>query len=108
MQDTGQRFPSGALVLMALPNREGRRRLGVTVSSTVGNSVVRSKVKRRLRDLFRKRRALLPPGCDVVLIGRAAAARASFAALAKDFEAAAKKARARLLGPGGVDAAQSP
>ena len=106
VQDGGQRFPSGALVLMASPNPQGRRRLGVTVSSTVGNSVVRSKVKRRLRHLFRKERALLPDGCDVVLIARSAAARVSFAALAKDFEAAANKARARMTvtNKGGADA----
>ena len=105
MQDGGARFPCGALVLMALPNKDGVRRLGVTVSSTVGNSVVRSKVKRRLRALFRARRALLPAACDVVLIARAAAAKASFAELARDFESAAAKAKKRLSpASGGPDA----
>ena len=101
VQDGGARFPCGCLVLMALPNDEGRRRLGVTVSSTVGNSVVRSRVKRKLRAILRTRRALLPERCDVVLIARASAARATFAEISRDFESAAAKARTRLGASGG-------
>ena len=96
MQDHGQRFTASALVLMIQPNPDGVRRLGVTVSSKVGNSVVRSKVKRRLRAIFRHRRSLLPPGCDAVLVARGQAAGASFAELARQFEAVADKARRRL------------
>lgn len=96
MQDGGARFVSGVLVLMVSPSPDGRRRLGVTVSSRVGNSVVRSKVKRRFREIFRHRRALLPDGCDVVMVARAGADEASFQELEKLFEAAAVKARRRL------------
>ena len=100
MQDGGARFVSGVLVLMVSPNPDGRRRLGVTVSTRVGNSVIRSKVKRRFREIFRHRRSLLPDRCDVVMIARAGADRASFQELEKLFEAAAEKAR-RKLSPAG-------
>lgn len=99
VQDGGQRFVSGALVLMLSPNPSGSRRLGVTVSSKVGNSVVRSKIKRWFREIFRKHRALLPAACDVVLIARAPAAQSSLAELTRLFEVAAEKARRRPLAP---------
>ena len=101
MQDGGARFVSGALVLMVSASPDGRRRLGVTVSSRVGNSVVRSRVKRRFRELFRRRRACLPPACDVVMVARVGAGQASYHELEKLFEAAAERAR-RKFSPTGT------
>jgi ribonuclease P protein component len=49
-------------------------RLGVTVSRKVGGAVVRNRVKRRIREWFRVRRASLGGGRDWVVIGRATAA----------------------------------
>ena len=49
-------------------------RLGITVSRKVGGAVVRNRVKRRVREWFRMRRASLGGGRDWVVIGRAAAA----------------------------------
>jgi ribonuclease P protein component len=86
---------------MVSPSPEGRRRLGVTVSSRVGNSVIRSKVKRRFREIFRHRRSLLPDRCDVVMVARAGADQVSYQELEKLFEAAAQKAR-RKLSPAGA------
>ena len=47
-----------------------RRRLGVTVSRRVGNSVIRNRVKRQIREWFRSARRRLPLGADVVVIAR--------------------------------------
>lgn len=93
VQERGRRYAVGALVLLVMPNSLGHRRLGVTVSSKVGNSVVRSKIKRWFREIFRKQRALLPPEVDVVLIARGAAAESSLQGLTQDFEKAASLAR---------------
>jgi ribonuclease P protein component len=49
---------------------ENRRRLGVTVSKRVGNSVVRNRVKRCIREWFRHAREELPAGSDIVVIAR--------------------------------------
>ncbi len=89
VQGRGRRCVAGSLVLLGLENTLGVRRLGVTVSSKVGNSVVRSQVKRWLRDIFRKERALLPPSLDVVLIARSSAAQSSREKLRRDFARAA-------------------
>jgi len=99
VQDGGARFVSGVLVLMVSPSPDGRRRLGVTVSTRVGNSIVRSKVKRRFREIFRRRRGLLPDACDVVMVARPGAFDASYQDLEKLFEAAAQKARRKFACP---------
>jgi len=73
------------------------------VSTKVGNSVVRSKVKRRLRDIFRKQRALMPDSSDLVLIARSSAAKAPYDKLLRDFGAVAAQA-AKAKGPGAAAA----
>ena len=54
--------------------RERRARLGVTVSRKVGNAVVRNRVKRRIREWFRRDGQALVAGRDVVVIARSSAA----------------------------------
>ena len=62
------------LLALALPNGTTQARLGLTVSSKVGNSVVRNRIRRRLREAYRHRRELFPKGVDVVFIARQSAA----------------------------------
>jgi ribonuclease P protein component len=45
-------------------------RLGIVASRRVGNAVVRNRVKRRLREWFRRRRGELPRGIDLLIIVR--------------------------------------
>jgi ribonuclease P protein component len=52
-------------------------RIGFTVSSKVGNAVVRNRIRRTLREAFRKNRTDLPKGLDVVIVARPNAAKAS-------------------------------
>ncbi len=49
-----------------------RKKLGVTVGRRVGNSVVRNRVKRHVREWFRHARAELPNGSDILVIARRA------------------------------------
>lgn len=59
-------------------------RIGLTVSRKVGNATVRNRVKRRLREIFRRNKASFPMQRDIVLIARSAAAEASFEALREE------------------------
>lgn len=70
----GRRVASAHFVVSAARRagtpEDERPRLGVTVSRRVGKAVVRNRVKRRVREVFRTRRALLPGLADVVVIAR--------------------------------------
>ena len=54
-------------VVYIKPNEFGRHRLGITVSKKVGCSVVRSRVKRVIREAFRRSRAAMPGSFDIVV-----------------------------------------
>ncbi|NJD56835.1 MAG: ribonuclease P protein component [Nitrospirae bacterium] len=71
--EQGRKFPSKHLVLYVLPNRIGHSRLGLAVGRKVGNAVARNRVKRRLREIFRKLFAEHPLCHDVVVVARSTA-----------------------------------
>ena len=52
-------------------------RLGLAVPKSVGTAVVRIRIKRKLREIFRARSATLPPDNDYVLVVRAGLAEAA-------------------------------
>ncbi len=78
VQERGRKLHAGAYVVIALDTALGRPRLGVTVSTRVGNAVVRNQVKRWVREAFRGRSAELP-SMDVVVIARSSAPQAGLA-----------------------------
>jgi ribonuclease P protein component len=57
------------------------QRLGITVTKKIGNAVVRNRVKRVLREVFRRNRALFPPGTDIVFIAKHGAGKLGYAAV---------------------------
>ena len=61
-------------------------KVGLIVSRAVGSAVVRNRVKRRLRELMRRRVASLPRGCLLVLRAYPAAAHARQEDLAADLD----------------------
>jgi ribonuclease P protein component len=89
---------AACLLALALPNGTDHARLGLTVSSKVGNAVTRNRIRRQLREWFRAHIDELPKGFDVVVIARNSAATASHADLGRAFGQVAallsKKAKA--------------
>jgi ribonuclease P protein component len=73
----GRRVAEPAFVLLVSPRPPGAKgpgqRLGITVSRKVGGAVIRNRVKRRVREWFRRSRDELRSGIDIVVIGRVAA-----------------------------------
>ncbi|HEV2200439.1 MAG TPA: ribonuclease P protein component [Bryobacteraceae bacterium] len=66
-------------------------RLGITVPRAIGGAVVRNRIKRRLREVFRLHRAELGPQWDIVLNPRRAALTASFPELERAFSRVIEK-----------------
>ena len=71
-------FGDGYLVLYARKNRTGRSRVGITVSKKLGHAVVRNRVRRRLREIYRLHEDSFCPGWDIVVVARSRAVDAPF------------------------------
>jgi len=71
---TGAKFHSANFVVISGVNEGRGARLGITVSGKVGNSVVRNRIKRRVREFFRRRRSGFRPSLDILVIARKSAA----------------------------------
>lgn len=69
----GKSFANKYLVMYVVKNDLDTLRLGISVSKKVGNSVVRHRVTRLIRESFRLNDYLFNSGLDVVVIGRAGA-----------------------------------
>jgi ribonuclease P protein component len=92
----GRRVGRGTVVVHLLleePAQAPAARAGFVVSKSVGNAVVRNKVRRRLRHLVRPLLGELPSGASVVVRALPAAAEASYATLDADLGAALAAAR---------------
>ena len=67
----GRSVSTRFLVLYWFPREEGEEpRLGIAVPKGAGRAVVRSKIKRQLREVWRSRLESLPPAHDFVRIVR--------------------------------------
>lgn len=56
------------LLIIYCPNNLPFRRLGVIVSKKIGKATERNRVKRMLRDLFRKNKKIFPESVDLIMI----------------------------------------
>ncbi len=79
------------LVLYVRRNRTKGNRVGVTVSKKLGKAVVRNRVRRRLREVYRLNEGRFLPGWDIVVVARGRAVEASFSELTKAYLTLAKK-----------------
>ena len=66
----GKSAVSPALVMYCQRNRQGKSRLGVTVSTKLGGAVVRNRVRRQLREIYRLNKAEMKSGYDIILVAR--------------------------------------
>ena len=80
------------MVLYARKNRTGTNRVGITVSKKLGHAVVRNRVRRRLREVYRLNEAKFQPGWDIVVVARTKAINASFQTLTNNYLSLARKA----------------
>jgi ribonuclease P protein component len=70
----GVKLQSANFVLVVWAKGQQENRLGITVSGKVGNAVTRNRIKRSVREYFRRHRAELPMESDILIIARRGAA----------------------------------
>lgn len=83
---------NGYLVLYARKNRQNTNRVGVTVGKKLGKAVIRNRVRRRLREVYRLNEQKFCPGWDIVVVARSRCISADFQTLTQSYLALAKKA----------------
>lgn len=88
IQGKGQKWVSHGLILQAMPNEDGIKRLGFTVSKKVDKSAVkRNRIKRRLTAVAADTLPLkAKDGHDYILVGRAQTLTRPYETLKKDLE----------------------
>ena len=85
----GKSFANKYLVMYVLKNndrlnKEEMNRLGISVSKKVGNSVVRHRLTRLIRESYRLQESRFQRGLDIVVICRASAKGKSYNELERD------------------------
>lgn len=66
----GKSAVSPQLVIYCQRNRRGHSCLGVSVSTKLGCAVVRNRVRRRIREIYRLNKAKMLPGYDLIVVAR--------------------------------------
>lgn len=95
MLKRGRRMSGRLLLVSILPGRGTRSRLGLVVSRKVGSAVIRNRLRRRLREIFRRSlRQALEGGqriVDVVIQARPGAGTASWDELRDELAAGLRR-----------------
>ena len=87
----GRSAVTPTMVLYCRKNGSRGNRLGLTTGTKLGKAVVRNKIRRRLRAIYRCHEQELLPGYDVVIVARHLAAQRPYAELERHFMRAVKK-----------------
>ncbi len=88
----GKSLSTRYFVLIYSKSRADKIHVGFSVSKKLGNSVVRNRIKRRLREAFRPLISEASPGYDLIFIARDAAKEAEFTALCGSMRHLVRKA----------------
>ena len=91
VQLSGRRIHTPHFLLFVRPNALPNTRVGITVTKKVGNAVQRNRIKRVVREVFRRNRQLFPASHDIVFIAKREAKGISYEALLTDLHRAAHK-----------------
>ncbi len=66
----GKSFANKYLIMYLLPNNIEKNRVGISVSKKVGNSVVRHRVTRLIRESYRLQEVNFKCGYDIIVVAR--------------------------------------
>lgn len=75
----GKSYANKYLVMYMLENDQDINRLGISVSKKVGNSVVRHRITRLVRESYRLHENIFNSGLDIVVVARKGASTVKYA-----------------------------
>ena len=90
----GKSYSNDKLVLYMFRNKKNVNRIGLSVSKKIGNSVVRNRIKRLIRESYRLNKDTCKKGFDIIFIARIGSKNAKY----KDIE----KSVINLIKKGGL------
>ena len=97
VQRDGRRVHTPSFVIMVLP--ASTQRMGITITRRVAGAVGRNRVKRLVREVFRRNRALFPDESEFVLVARAGADRLDYETLRRELLGARNALQRAARGP---------
>ena len=83
---------NGYFVMYARRNRSDINRIGITAGKKLGHAVVRNRIRRRLREIYRLNEDKFAPGWDIVVVARSRCVDADFQKLTRAYLSLAEKA----------------
>lgn len=93
VQLTGRRTHTPHFLIVVQSNALHKTRLGITVTKKVGTAVERNRIKRVVREVFRRNRSLFPQAHDVVFIAKRGAYPIDYETVLDEVRRAAKRLR---------------
>ena len=71
--ENGKSYANKYLVMYVLKNESNKNRIGISVSKKVGNSVIRHRITRLIRESYRLQEDVFNSSLDIVVIARSTA-----------------------------------
>lgn len=89
----GRYYVEKYVVMYIIKNNLNINRTGFSVSKKIGNSVVRNKTKRRMKEIYRKNAANTILGYDIVFTARVGSGSVEYSIIEKNIVSILKKAK---------------
>lgn len=93
----GRYYVEKFVVMYIILNNSASNRVGFSVSKKVGNSVVRNRVKRLMKEAYRHNGVSMKLGYDMVFTARVGSGAADYSQIEKNIKSILKKAKLQSI-----------